>query len=372
MDLDSLLAADLPQLGRVSPSLFNDLNECSLRGVLSAAKTPALLPGSPEARLGSLIHKMFELAEKGEVPDDTAFDVTWDRYLAKTEEEMASDELEKHFLPLEEHTRMYAVKRQLCRDGTRKIAREGIARPHGEAPLGATGAGTAAGSELWLETPDKLVGGRIDSVRRTAAGIEIVDYKSGNITEDTPSGKQVKETYQIQLKIYAALYFLAKGSWPSRLTLFGLNQQEHAVPFDRAECLALIEQAKQKLSQVNSLLVPGSSWEVLATPSPGACRFCRYRPACSKYIATSKDGSDWPLDAAGEVLEKEKYKHGYRVVLRTLSGDVVIRKLDESRHPVLLGDARNLMFFNLRRDSSPLNYTGGPFTVSFETPRSFR
>jgi len=372
MDLNQLLGTSLSQLARISPSRFIELEECSLRGVLSASKVPRLLPGSPDARLGSVIHKMFDLAAKGLIYDDLSFNEKWNESLVLTESAMASGVLEEHLVPLELHTKNFQVKKNLCILGIKKLL---LLRPINQSiktQLLTTGApSSTVGSELWFETPDKKVGGLVDAIRFTGNGVEIIDYKSGAIVEETPDGTIVKKAYQIQLKIYAGLYYLKTGSWPVKLTLLGLNEQDFDVSYTPQECLQLIEQVKEKLDEINGLIALERHWEDMASPSPTACRFCAFRPACKKYINTTKEGTDWPLDATGKILERQKFKNGYRIVLQTAGGEMIVRGLDEHRHPILEEAVENIMLFNLRTDTSAGHFTGGTFTASFATPLSF-
>ena len=52
-------------LKTISPSRFTALQECALREVWAASQTPQLLPSSPSARLGSIIHRLLQEAGEG-------------------------------------------------------------------------------------------------------------------------------------------------------------------------------------------------------------------------------------------------------------------------------------------------------------------
>jgi CRISPR/Cas system-associated exonuclease Cas4 (RecB family) len=371
-DLNQLLETNLSPLARISPSRFIELEECALRGAIAASNISRLLPGSPNARLGSIIHKMFELASKRLINDAASFNEKWNETLAQTEAAMASGGLEEHLVPLELHVKNFEVKKNLCLLGIKKLLQLRTMEPlYKDQPRTTSSTAGISGSELSFETQDKKVGGVIDAIHYGEHGVEIIDYKSGTIVEETPAGAIIKKAYQVQLKIYASLYYLKTGSWPVKLKLLGINQQVFDVPFTPEECLLLIEQVKQKLEEINGLLVPGQQWEDLASPSPAACRFCAFRPVCKKYVNSIKEGNDWPVDAAGIIVEKQKFKNGYRVVLQTTGGKLVVRGLDENRHPVLNEPVENIMLFNLRPDTSAEHFTGGIFTASFATPFSF-
>ena len=60
---------------RISPSRFISLRECALREVWTANRQPSLLPTSPVAKLGTAIHKLLELAGKGQLGEGSAQEV---------------------------------------------------------------------------------------------------------------------------------------------------------------------------------------------------------------------------------------------------------------------------------------------------------
>ena len=373
MDLNQLLETDLQPLSRISPSRFVELEECALRGIFAASKTPALLPGSPDARLGSIIHRMFELASKEAITSEDCFNEKWNEYLKQEENKMVSGLLEKNLVPLERHAKSFEVKKNLCLQKIKQLFPTRLLASPIEISLRTTSTPVVSrGSELWFETADKKIGGIIDNIRRVSDGVEIIDYKSGDLFEKAPDGsQQIKKVYQIQLKIYAALYYLKIGKWPAALKLTGLSQQSVDVSFTPEECSLLIEQAKQKFEEINNLIARKGSWEDLANPSPKTCRFCGFRPACKKYINHRKDEDGWALDAAGKIKEKKIFQNGYRIVLETSTGKLNIRGLKKQSHPALGEEVENVMLFNLRKDTSAGNFIAGDFTVSFATPFSF-
>jgi hypothetical protein len=128
------------------------------------------------------------------------------------------------------------------------------------------------------------------------------DYKSGAIL--SPDGEtELKPAYTFQLRLYAVLYYEATGIWLSKLQLVRLMGEPHDVSFSPADSLRLLEDSRSLLAQVNDDIVRGrENWVVaeglLASPSPSACRFCAYRPACLPYMVCDLHDTDreWPAD----------------------------------------------------------------------------
>ena len=54
-----------PELERISPSRFVSLDNCNLRELWVTPDHSPLLPVSPRARLGSIVHRLLELASNG-------------------------------------------------------------------------------------------------------------------------------------------------------------------------------------------------------------------------------------------------------------------------------------------------------------------
>jgi len=67
-------AIEIKPVQRISPSRYFSFRQCALREILSASKQPALLPVSPAARIGSIVHKIIEMASFGKINDSSQFD----------------------------------------------------------------------------------------------------------------------------------------------------------------------------------------------------------------------------------------------------------------------------------------------------------
>jgi RecB family exonuclease len=342
-----ILSGKLPlvQLKRVSPSRFQSLKGCALKEVWAAAGAEPLLPASPSARLGSAIHRLLEEAGKGLFAGAgaTAIAERWEALVAGAEAAMRDSWLERHFVPLKTAITDYQVRK------LRAIQRaNAIAQMSPAAPATAPGQSTG-GCELWVATPDGLVGGYIDQVEISNARPVLRDYKTGHIlegaSEETPGA--VKECYEVQLKLYAAIYAASTGVWPTKLELIPLNGGAREVKYVRSECEQLLREAREALAGINSIIVknsPATAESLLAAPTPNSCRYCLFRPACSAYrLARERAASDkgWPEDLWGNVSEKRVLRNGkiLLTVLPTVLGSprTTLRGLSASpkRHPVL-------------------------------------
>lgn len=294
MNPHTLPIMSLKPIVRITPSRYFSLQSCILREVLAFnGEIPNLLPISPVTRLGSVIHRLLELAAKGLIRDENDIKESWETEVAAVEKVMKTSWLESHLLPLSRSARNYQVKKQQCFFMIRNQA---------DYKYISSGRGSGVVAEGWVETADKKIGGRIDAMRHTNEGIEIIDYKTGDIFET----ESIKPEYQQQLKLYAALFYSKHGIWPLRLTVVGLNQQEYDVPVNENDCLTILNNARTRLDEVNGLISTAKQASELANPASDNCRYCIFRPACEAYWNNRQDTPDWPR-IVEESLKTSRY-----------------------------------------------------------------
>ncbi|KUO74509.1 MAG: hypothetical protein APF77_18430 [Clostridia bacterium BRH_c25] len=349
----------LKQLNRISPSKYFSLQACILREVWSADnQTKGLLPVAPIIKIGTVAHKVLELAAKGLVKTEEDAVKQWDIGVKATEEEMNSSWLEKHLLPLSKKARYYEVKRQQCLIMVRSIlgrgSGKGIIRP------------SSIKVEVWVESSNGKVAGKIDVVRQTSEGVQIVDYKTGAVLEINADADEIKLEYQLQLKIYAALYNEKYGNWPEHLVILTLGHKEYEIPFTKKECKNLLEKASARLDEVNAMIASAHSVKELANPTPDNCRYCTFRPACEVYWTTRDLTGLWPIDCYGRVIDLKVLNNGsLRVTINNGSDNVVIRGLDPKRHEGFQYNASEVFFYNLNVDSVSGYYTESLLTTCY-------
>ncbi len=365
-----------PELHRVkmiSPSRFAGFQECALREVWAANRTPPLLPTSPAARLGTVAHRLLEEAGRGRLHDGDP-DRRWNQLLSTAEQMASRSWLDRHLLPLRTAIPDFEVRKLQAVTRARQLASQAAAMP----PPEAASTQPAIGYEMPVETPNGKAGGKIDAIVAGDTGPVVKDYKSGAIFEPrADNGHQLKEAYAIQLKLYAAIYSAMTGTWPSSLEIVPLAGAPQLVEFTTEECAQLLENAIRALDAVNDVISSQQSAaarrERLAGPSPRTCRHCPYRPSCAPYAnAVAHDPeADWPWDRHGLLLEMRALGNGrLMLALDTGTATVRIRGVDPTlhRHPalgtVVLGDA--IGAYNLRPAGSPTSFAEGRFTVFYK------
>ncbi|HHT9144464.1 MAG TPA: PD-(D/E)XK nuclease family protein [Candidatus Wunengus sp. YC61] len=358
MPINVLPSMPLKPLTRISPSRYSALRLCALREIRTAGSQPPLLPISPSARLGMTAHKLLELTFSGQLKDEESMLHCWENEIRNHELEMKNNILEKHLVPLALNTSNYKVKQIMTFNIVRILLREFNIQ---------TKKVRKAETELWVQTKDEKIGGKIDSVKYADDGIYIIDYKTGAITNYFSNDNSVKEEYQEQLKIYAGLYYESHGVWPVKLILIGLDKSEYNIPFNHEECLNLLNDAKSHFDKLNKLITSGLDSTDFAAPSQAACRYCVYRPACKIYWVKRQDMDNWPTDFIGTVKDKKILGNGlFKVVLENKEKRVTIRGLSPERNIFLSHNVREAMFCNLGNDTTPGYFKELPMTTGYK------
>lgn len=339
---------DIVPITRVGVSLLSALRRCRLRGVWTINRQAVLLPRTPAARLGTAIHSLLAEAGAGAfVAADLAdIRIRWTEILYLAEQEMSHAWLERHLVPLSASVLGFEV-RSVQAVGIAEEISTSIRQRDRSSP----GHSSTSRNEVWVQTRDGLVGGFIDRVIATPQGPVICDYKSGSVFQRNrgANSKKLRESYALQMKLYAALYYVWTGEWPFALELVPLQGDRVRVPFEHSDCMELLDGAVNMLNETNSLIsASNNTSEIehkLANPSSEACRTCLYRPACRLYherrhlIPNSKD---WPVDLRGLVTEMHLLGNGTYLLgvqpEHSRQQSCRVRGLNQApdRHPALL------------------------------------
>lgn len=340
MNLTEFTKQPLEDLSRISPSRYLSLKQCPLKEIWASSRQP-LLPCNPAAYLGTAIHRMLELTFQGRISNRDELSDVWDNEIERLEKEMLNNPVEKHLVPLRMSVFNFEVKKLL--------AFKMICSLFSDIPR-RKNSGSKSCAEDWVQTPDGKVAGRIDLVKESDSGVEIVDYKIGPLSDDALPGN-AKEEYLLQVKMYAALYYAMHGEWPVTLTLVGINQESITIEVEPEECAKLLQEAEKSVDDINELIETGLKPEDFAQPSTEVCKYCLFRPACSKYWESRQEDGNWPADARGRITNKTVLANGlFRVVIATDAGEIAIRGLSPERHPFLKDEIEGVVFCNLRNE----------------------
>ena len=360
-------------MASVSPSRFVNLQSCILKEAFAASRAEPLLPKSPKAALGTVCHKLLELAAKKAISSDRESILKkWGELIHEAEQRLSTSKLEKHLSPLSKSCNEFFVVRERAIKLTSVLAERFTPRAEGKGIEG-------LGYEVDVTTPDGLLKGRIDCVDQSDGVLTIKDYKTGTVFESEGESTAVRPEYVTQLKLYAAMYAEVFSKWPAKLFLVSMSGEFVPVQMIPDECRALAREARERLQAANekieAVLSGRKILSDLASPLPANCRFCTYRPACAAYrnARTSQPELQWPNDFWGTLVEISISPIGRRTILvrndNAAGRTTVVRRLaDDVRYFALkkIPLGTTIALFSLRKDNAPDTFTEGPMTAIYK------
>jgi hypothetical protein len=302
---------------------------------------------------------------------ENAINDRWHELVSDEEADMEKGWLDRHFIPLRTAVPFYEVRRIQSYKRALEITREAATYK----PSGTSAHKDKAqyGFEFPVSSRDGAIRGRIDAVLPSEAGPVLRDYKSGMLFEEGGQGI-IKQEYDIQLKLYAALYESSCGHWPSALEIVSLTGSAQAIAFDPGTCTDLLENATATLQNLNLAIASNTNIaeleQAFARPSAKNCSYCKYRPGCQMYKKTAVVGENWPKDVFGRVsLIQQLGNSKYMLTVHTTAGPVRIRALDSNlqRHPALgvLKTGDQVAVFSLQA-KTPNSYLESPYTTIYK------
>lgn len=360
MKVPEVFHRNLNSISRLSASRYFSFLECCLRELWNYDFTfKPLLPISPEARIGSVAHKVLEYAAKGILRTEESIQQTWNSEVQYIENIMNRSELDRSLIPLEKSSKNYDIKKYQ----TSIIAKRII----NYFPSETTYTGNKPKIETTVRSTDGKVIGKIDLIRSSSDGIQIIDYKTGIIARQEEKQTVIKEEYKMQMLLYAALYQSTYNVWPKLLTLISLDGNEHNIDYKPEDALRLLREASSILDKTNKIITEGKPFEELGSPSPVHCKYCIFRPACKIYWKTKSYVDGWPVDVSGKLISLSILGNGFiRVEIQNGNSNFIVRGLDKNR---LTGDAHtgdSLFIYNLKHDTVENYYISTPLTVCYE------
>jgi CRISPR/Cas system-associated exonuclease Cas4 (RecB family) len=346
------------KINRISPSQFHSMTNCAYKFLLAEAfDHKPLLPVSPNAIFGTVLHKILELIEKKIIKDDNDFEIEFNKQVKLLEDDLKSKGL-SFLIPL---------KIKLKNFGLKKIQ----LKKHLRIESGSSMISTQIKyhSEKWLESLDKLIGGKVDLIIENGDYVEIIDFKTGAITENFFDDigeivSDVKHEYKEQLKLYAYLFFENTKKFPTKISLVNLAKVKVSVDFSKEDCKVIFDDAKNLLKITNDCIITNS---FSAVPSDKKCKYCLYRPACSFFNEQLEDDFSFS-DVFGEIIDVKKFKNGnVSVYLQNGDNIVTIKNLYSNYFEELYRNKnKKIRIYNIRKESVNFVYSAGDTTMIYE------
>jgi hypothetical protein len=274
----------LEPIAAISPSLAEALRNCPLQAALSCI--PSLrrfVLGNPRAWLGTAYHEVLEKLWRPVEEDLTVDELVehlWSRAIETIMEQASGHPLDRRFSEPEKWPGYYLARACVQVRAEQALAELPREREAGS-PCGSAKAETMREREL------SAMGGRLFGKPDVVLPDEIHDYKSGSMFEEASDGSHViKQRYVRQLRLYGHLVHATGGQCPSKGKLLPMQGETVEINLDPDTCQAAAEEAVNLLDAFNERLATASGPTNLATPSPGACRWCQFKAICPAFWAS--------------------------------------------------------------------------------------
>lgn len=295
-------SVEVPQV--FSPTSLSRASECLLAGVLGiGGEGEKRLPPDPRALLGTIFHRLVELAAKGQLDprSDASASIrsTLNRLMEEEEQQLRKTDL-VHYVPLVK-TISYAEFLD------RRARATAIAKRYDTRVRSIGGARTDssyAGAEKRISCEALRLTGRVDLLESEGGEIIIRDLKTGGVR--TPNGN-IAGHIAFQMRLYG---LLATRAFPGRrIRLIVDHQESEELSFDSSD----VERTNQEREKLLEKLPAGKAKAVQLATVGAHCRWCDVRHLCSAYRTEAphlwnRPRTDYslPLDIWGTIAEKPK------------------------------------------------------------------
>lgn len=349
---------DFKPVIRITPSSYTALKGCHFKFILSrAVGSKSILPVSIHSYKGTFAHSILENISRGNIHDEETFLNYFEIKLNEIDNQILQDGNEIYY-PLRKKLQNFGLlKINLKKFLNEKKDKKVQSRP------------SNFFSEMWCESTDKQVGGKIDLVAEYPEYIEIIDFKTGAITEELIDDEgekfeEIKTDYQEQLKLYAALYYEQTGKKPDDLYLIDLHRNKFKINFSLAESMELLVDAKEMLLTINKEI---SSGNFSAVTSVDNCKFCLNRPACKAYQSALLNGLA-TNDLSGKIIKAQKFLNGnVSLFLETKFGNVTIKNFSiSSFESFQKAINKTITIYNIKADRIENSFIANHMTRVYE------
>ena len=289
------MALEIKKIKCISPSRYYRFKQCQLSELWAMAKNVPIVPVHGNAVLGTIIHNVLEYFSKDKESVIEDFETIWE----KTEANVIGKQKDKYrYIPLRINSHYYAPKKNNTKIAIEKLKIRKDSEPNfegkNEEPMGSTSGKIFGKADLLIRKYEDNE-------------VSLIDFKTGKVLDENG---RIKEEYVLQLKLYAILYnhnykniFDAVKEWPDNLFIVSNDGTFYPVPYSKEEAASILDEIEASIDGINDIIELGveNLEDRFSTIGP-QCRFCTYRPSCSKYI----NSGDFNNDIIDTVLSIKK------------------------------------------------------------------
>ncbi|WP_288882970.1 PD-(D/E)XK nuclease family protein [Pedobacter panaciterrae] len=350
----------LKKLERISPSQYCTAKKCPYKLVLANSYGfKQLMPFSPNAYLGSVLHKIIELISKGTIINEELFDYHWKKEIDKTEA-MLKDSGLSTITPLKYFAEGFALK---------KIKVRNLIKNRVNAHVNRTVSNRKYLTEVILSNTGKTISGVVDLIIEESRMVTIIDFKTGVVFDKCLNEDGVyivKEDYQYQLKLYCYLYYLKYNLLPSNLYIVTLENSYVNIPFSLIECKAIYDEVICFLDTTN-VSIDIQDYAGLAHCSIDNCKYCPYRPACQYYTVWLDYHFEEMKDLKGKLLKVNIFgNNSMGIELKVADKIVLVNGFNQEFYRQMEDKKGQMLYlFNLKKNKHSCNATANNYTIIY-------
>jgi hypothetical protein len=362
--IQTLKALKIRPINRISPSQCYSAFNCPYKLVLANSfGFDPILPMNSNAHFGNIMHKMIELISKGVIIDEQSFSDNWRDLINKKENELKNKGL-SNLTPLKYFVTDFALKKNQLRNI--------LQSKKDKIDKGQRKTTSSYYPEMKLTNLDNTITGIADLVIKNGNSVIIIDFKTGNIYTDSIDEygsieRIIKREYETQLKLYAHLYYLMHGVYPSSLFLVTLDNDFIDIPFTKKDCESIYQEAVAFLSTINNF-IKNDQFDGIAKPSEENCKYCAYRPACIYFSSWLITNYQQVNDLTGILKSVTLFNNNsLGLQLQVDSNEILISELpggQKQGFENLLN--KKVTLYNVRKSKQSLNATANNFTIVYE------
>ena len=263
----------LRPITKVSPTLLVTLQQCQLEAGLRQANAQQTIRSSKTALLGTIAHRVLEKARtvsKDSKDLRTQAKAIWDKTAAEMEMELQSSPLDRYLLPITRWRKYYRRRAQTIRRFEEIIASRGMSETQ------------IIASERKFNIRDGFTG-KPDLILQRENGLVIIDYKSGELFDDSESREEKIESWKQQILFYASIVKEEFGEWPIDGEIRLLNKEVIHIAINSQEAMDIKQEAQELRNNYNAKIASGVSPSELAQYSANGCAFCEFKGACNTF-----------------------------------------------------------------------------------------
>lgn len=264
----------LQPITTLSPTMFATLKQCQLRAALRNARAQQTKRSSTAALLGSISHSVLENVGSLNRNDEdlhTQIETIWDKTVKQMEADLHNSPLDRYLLPINKWKKYYLLKHRTILRCEEIVATQGISENQ------------VIASERKFDSFRYGFTGKPDLILRRENGLVIIDYKSGELPDDSEDREEKIAMWRQQVLFYATIIKEELGEWPVDAEIRLLNSTVIPINIDQQKAEMLIEETQAVKSNYNEKIAAGVSHSELAQYSEDNCLFCEYKGACNTF-----------------------------------------------------------------------------------------